>query len=145
MNRTVKYVLLFLLFDAVLVGGYFLVRALKGGGSADPVTAWLAIDEAYQPRDDVETFIKTDAENRGALPVFIRNHGADPKILGRFRGKQFARPNVSVLGMYFKGLDDWKLVDIKYKNENDREIVRTVLYVFARRQWTVGDTGTLIE
>ena len=41
------------------------------------------------------------------------------------------------------GLDDWTLVDVKYKNEKQQEIARTILYVNVKNQWRVGDSGTL--
>jgi hypothetical protein len=145
MSRTVRGLLLFLLFDALVVGGYFLIRSMGGGRDAAEEKSWTTIDEAYTPRGAVEEFIKSDAAAREALPVEIRNYGQDAKVLGRFRGKQFARPTENVLSMFFKGLDDWTIVDIRYKNENDRQVSRTVLYVLADRQWKVGDTGTLIR
>jgi hypothetical protein len=146
MSKTVKYIVAFLIFDAVVIGAYFGYRVLSRGGKVDlGAVPWVTVDEAFEPRNEVEAFIKTDAENRGALPVFIRNHGDEEKILKRFKGRELARPSASVLAMFFKGLDDWMLVDIKYKAENDRDVIRTVLYVFANKQWKVGDTGSLIQ
>ena len=86
-----------------------------------------------------------DAANRGALPVYIRNYGHDPKALKRFKGRQFAQPSENVLALFFRGLDDWMLVDIRIKGENDREAVRTMLYILAAGQWKVGDSGTLLK
>jgi hypothetical protein len=37
------------------------------------------------------------------------------------------------------------LVDIRIKGENDREAVRTMLYILAAGQWKVGDSGTLLK
>ena len=146
MNKTVKFLIYFLIFDAVVGGGYFAYRALKGGGGMDLAAVdWVTIDEAYAPKDAVEEFIKNDAQMRDALPVFIKNYGHDPKVLAKFKGKQFARPSAAVLGMYFKGLDDWKIVDIKYKTETEREALRTMLYVFENKLWKVGDTGALLK
>ncbi len=142
MSRFARYLLLFLLFDALVVGGYLL---LKGKGGAAAETAWTVLDEATAPRGAVEEFIKADAANRGALPVYIRNYGHDPKMLKRFKGRQFAQPTENVLALFFKGLDDWMLVDIRIKGENDREAVRTMLYVLAAGQWKVGDSGTLLK
>jgi hypothetical protein len=142
MNRTVRYLLLFLAFDALVVGGYFLIRSMGGGRAAEEVP-WTVVDESYTPRGEVEEFIKADAERQGALPIQIRNYGRDGKVLGRFRGKQFARPTESVLALFFKGLDDWTVVDIRYKTETEREVVRTMLYVHDGGQWKVGDSGTL--
>lgn len=42
------------------------------------------------------------------------------------------------------GLDDWMLVDIRYKSESEREIIRTILYLSIRGVWKVGDSGTLV-
>ena len=146
MGKTAKYVILFLIFDAVVIGGYFGLRALRGGGgSVLDAYDWVTIDESYVPKNDVETYIKGDAESRGALPVFIKNYGSNEKVLRRFKGKQYAKPTVSLLNMLNQGLDDWMLVAIRYTNENEREVNRTVLYLFVRKQWKVGDSGTLIR
>jgi hypothetical protein len=142
MSRFARYLLLFLLFDALVVGGYFLLKGKGGGAEEQP---WTVLDEASAPRGAVEEFIKADAANRGALPVYIRNYGHDPKTLKRFKGRQFAQPTENVLALFFKGLDDWMLVDIRIKGENDREAVRTMLYVLAAGQWKVGDSGTLLK
>jgi hypothetical protein len=37
------------------------------------------------------------------------------------------------------------LIDIKYMNEKDQEILRTVLYVEVEGNWRVGDSGSLLE
>jgi hypothetical protein len=145
MNKTTKIIIIFLLIDALGVGAYFLSRALKGGGTKAADVPWTTIDEAYQPANAVEEFIKTDARNREALPVYIRAYGKDARILRKFKGREFAQPNERVLALFFKGLDDWMVVDIKYKTESQREVVRTMLYVLDGGQWKVGDTGTLVE
>ena len=112
----------------------------NGPGAFD----WVMMDESYIPKNDVETFIKTDAENRGALPLYIRNHGSDKQALSLFKGRQYAGPSPNALEMLNQGLDDWMLVDIKYKTENEREVIRTVLYLSIRGVWKVGDSGTLV-
>jgi hypothetical protein len=146
MSRTVRYLMYFLIFDAVVIGAYLGLKALRGGGSsALDAYSWVTIDENYQPKNDVESFIKNDAEVRGALPVFIKNYGHDAKALKRFKGKQFAEPSEHVLSLFFKGLDDWMLVEIKYQTGAEREVVRAVLYVFSEKQWKVGDTGTVLK
>jgi hypothetical protein len=143
-SKNVKYLLYFLAFDAVVAGAWLGLKALKGGGAA-AVVDWVTIDEGYAPRNVVEEFIKNDAEVRSALPVEIRNYGRDKKILDRFKGRQFAQPTENILSMFFKGLDDWMVVDIKYKNDKERDVQRTMLYVLAAGRWTVGDTGTLLK
>jgi hypothetical protein len=147
MSKTARLIVYFLAFDALVAGAYFGYRALsKGGGAASlEDVPWVTVDEAYQPANEVEAFIKTDAENRGALPVYIRNFGADEKVLKRFRGRELAKPTENVLNLFFKGMADWMVVDIKYKSENDRDVVRTVLYVLQNKQWRVGDSGSLIQ
>lgn len=145
MNKTVKYLIYFLAFDAVAVGGYFAFKALTGGGGAPAAVDWVTIDESYAPKNAVEEFIKADAGVRGALPVQIRSYGRDKKVLARFKGKQFAQPSENVLSLFFKGLDDWMVVDIRYKTGNERDVLRTILYIFADKRWTVGDTGTLMK
>jgi len=146
MGKAVKVLILFLIFDALVIGAYFGFKALKGGGgSVLDAYAWVTIDEAYVPKNEVEAFIQTDAENRGALPVYIKNYGANAKVLGRFKGKQYAQPGVNVLNMLNRGLDDWMIVEIKYQTETEREVIRTLLYLYIQKQWKVGDTGTLIR
>jgi hypothetical protein len=121
------------------------LAAVRCGGTKAEAVPWVTIDESYAPRNAVETFIKSDAEVRGALPVEIRNYGRSAKVLGRFKGRQFAQPSENVLVLFFKGLDDWMVVDIKYKSESERDVQRTVLYVLSAGRWTVGDTGTLMK
>ena len=106
---------------------------------------WIQIDENYTPQNYVEEFIKNDSEQRGIFPVNIRNYGRDVSILRRFRGTNFAKPNEAALKMAYPDLEDWMLIDIKYKNEKDQEILRTVLYVQVEGNWRVGDSGTLLE
>lgn len=105
---------------------------------------WVMVDETFIPTNDVETFIKTDAENRGIIPVYIKNYGSNEKALNLFKGNQYARPGRNTLEMLNQGLDNWMLVDIRYKAENEREVIRTVLYLSIQGRWKVGDSGTLI-
>ena len=131
------------LFAATLLTAAFSCSSSTGGqgtGGAE----WVMMDESYVPKDDVEAFIKADAVNRGALPLFIRNHKSDKRALSGFKGRQYAGPSPRTLEMLNPGLDDWMLVDIRYKSESEREIVRTVLYLSIRGVWKVGDSGTLI-
>jgi hypothetical protein len=146
MSKAARYLVYFLIFDAVIAGAYFLLKSSgRGGRSSAAEYPWVTIDAAYVPKNAVEEFIKSDAEVRGALPVEIRNYGRDAKILAMFKGRQFAKPKENVLAMFFKSLDDWMLVDLRYKTENEREALRTVLYIFAEKQWRVGDTGILLK
>jgi len=144
MNRFVKYLIIFLAVDIVLVGLYF---AFKGGGkSRSPLLdyEWVEINDYYTPEDYVEEFIKNDAMQRDALPVSIKNYGKNQAILKRFRGKNFAKPRETDLRMMYRGLEDWKLIDLKFK-ERDREVLRTILYIMIKGEWSVGDTGTLVR
>ena len=145
MNKTVKIIVIFLLVDALAVGGYFLYKAIRGGKGEKADLAWVTIDENFRPSDAVEEFIQNDARNRKALPVYLRSYGHDARVLKRFRGRQFAQPTENVLSLFFKGMDDWMIVDIKYKTENEREVIRTMLYIFVDKQWRVGDSGTLMN
>jgi hypothetical protein len=131
---------------AFLVGGAFLAgsSACRKGAQADDY-AWTTIDENYSPQNYVEEFIKNDSEQKGIFPVEIRNYGKDVSILRRFRGTNFAKPNEAALNMAFPGLEDWMLIDIKYKNEKDKEVLRTVLYVEVEGAWRVGDSGGLLK
>jgi hypothetical protein len=106
---------------------------------------WTTIDESYTPKNYVEQFIKSDAEQKGIFPVYIRNYGKDPAILKRFRGTNFARPAVAALNLAYRGLDDWLLLEIKYRNEKQQEVLRAVLYVEIGGNWKVGDSGALLK
>jgi hypothetical protein len=128
-------------FAAVLAAGL----TSCGPGSTPEDFEWTTIDEYYTPANYIEEFIKADAEQKEILPVYLRSYGKDPAILKRFRGTNFARPNEAALNMAFRGLGDWLLVDLKYKNEKDQDVQRTVLYVEIGGSWRVGDSGTLLK
>jgi len=130
----------------LIVGVAFIAGSggCRKGSLADDYE-WTTIDESYTPQNYVEEFIKNDSEQKGIFPVNIRNYGKDVSILRRFRGTNFAKPNEAALNMAFPGLEDWMLIDIKYKNEKDQEILRTVLYVQIEGAWRVGDSGSLLK
>jgi len=147
MNKTVKILVIFLAIDAVIAGFYFGIKAISSSSDGSPTDAyeWKTMDEAYQPVDYVEQFIKDDASGKGIFPVQIRNYGRNGDVLKRFKGKNFARSSESNLNLAFPGLDDWTLIDVKYKNEKGMEVSRTILYVSIKNQWRVGDSGKLIK
>jgi hypothetical protein len=147
MNKTLRALIYFLIFDAIAVGAYFGIKALGSGGSADPTAGvdWVTMDEAYQPAAEVEQFIKTDAEANGLLPLQFRNFGRSPAVLKRFRGAKLVGAGVAVLEMQFKDLQDWAVVELWVKTADGREIRRTVLYVLTGNAWKVGDSGRLGE
>jgi len=152
--------------SALAIGGTF---ACKGKGGDVSQYQWVTIDEKYAPKNAVEEFIKNDAEVRDSFPIQIKSYGNDPKILKRFKGSRFAQANKNVLGMFFKGMEDWMIVDLKWKVKSARkleqpveqqeeqkieqkeepkkelEAKRTMLYIFAGGKWTVADSGTLLE
>jgi len=135
------------IFIAVLLVGVAFIAGSSGcrkGSQADDYQ-WITIDENYTPQNYVEEFIKNDSEQKGIFPVSIRNYGKDTSILRRFRGTNFARPNEAALNIAFPDLEDWMLIAIKYKNEKDREILRTVLYIQVEGSWRVGDSGSLLK
>ena len=146
MNKVLKVVLIFLAIDAAAVGIYFGFRAL-GGPSKSPQDdyAWVTMDETYQPRNAVEDFIKADASAKRLFPVLIRDYGRNVDVLKRFRGTSVAQANEAVLDMAFRGLEDWMLVDLMYKNEKERDVQRTMLYVQIGGRWKVGDSGRLMK
>lgn len=146
MNRILKIVVIFLVMDALAAAVYFGVKALntKGPNPQDEY-AWVAVDENYPPRNPVEEFIKTDAEQKKLLPIHLKNYGRNAAILKRFRGTAFAGANEAVLDMAYRGLQDWMLVDLKYKDEKERDIQRTMLYVQIGGQWKVADSGQLMK
>jgi hypothetical protein len=147
MNKTVKILVIFLAIDAVIAGFYFGIKAISSSSGESPADAyeWKTMDEYYQPADYVEQFIKDDASEKGIFPVQIRNYGRNGDVLKRFKGKNFARSSESSLNLAFPGLDDWTLIDVKYKNEKEMEVARTILYISIKNQWRVGDSGLLMK
>ena len=79
MNKTTKILIGFLIFDAVVVAGYFASRSLSGP-SQEPAV-WKTIDQAYVPEDEVEAYIKDDAVAKELLPVQVKNYGRNRKAL----------------------------------------------------------------
>ena len=147
MNKALKIVVIFFVIDAAAVAVYFGIRALSGGRGSSPqdAYAWITVDESYQPRNSVEKFVKADAVQKGLLPVYLKNYGRNADVLKKFRGTKFAGANEAVLEMAYRGLRDWMLIDLKYKNEKARDIQRTMLYIQIGGQWTVADSGRLVK
>jgi hypothetical protein len=146
MNKTVRIVIYFLIFDAVVIAGYFGLRSLRARGpSGSEKYEWVTIDANYTPKDYIEEYIKTDSEAKGTFPVYLRNYGKDPSVLKKFKGSNFAGPSEAVLNMSYKGMEDWKLVEVKYTNEKKKEVRRTILYVMFGGTWRVGDSGKLMK
>ena len=146
MNKK-RIIILYVIMIVVLAIGYFIYKSfvLSPSPKYAQEYEWAVIDEYYTPKDLVETFIKQDALARNNLPINIINYGDDTSILRRFRGKRFAGPTEAQLSMMFRGLEEWKLVDIMYKTEKDQEVKRTVLYVYVNGEWSVGDSGQLAK
>jgi len=147
MSKPLRLLLIFLLIDAVAAGVYFLVKGSGSGSGADPTKdfAWTTIDAAYQPATELEQSIKTDYEEKGLLPFQLRNYGRSAAVLKIFRGSKLAGAGVPVLEMTFKGLEDWAVVDIWIKGEDNRDIRRRVLYILHENAWKVVDSGRLVE
>jgi hypothetical protein len=128
------------------VGLYFGIKAMSGPSkSPQDEYAWATMDENYQPRNAVEEFIKADAAEKHLFPVLIRDYGRNVEVLKKFRGTSVAKANEAVLDMAFRGLQDWMLIDLMYKNEKERDVQRTMLYVQIAGQWKVGDSGRLMK
>jgi len=106
---------------------------------------WVTIDEFYIPEDYVEEFIKNDSAEKDLLPIQIKNYGSNTSVLRKFKGKNFAGPTEAQIKMMYNGLGEWKLIDLKYKNKEKKDIQRTILYVYINGDWTVGDSGMLTE
>jgi hypothetical protein len=145
MSKPLRMLVIFLLIDAVAVGVYFLAKG--SGPGADPTKdfVWTTMDAYYQPATELEQSIKTDYEEKGLLPFQFRNYGRTAAVLKKFRGSKLVGAGVPVLEMTFKGLEDWAVVDIWIKGENNREIRRTVLYILLENEWKVADSGRLVE
>lgn len=147
MSKTLRILIIFLVVDVVVLGVYFGVKALRSGRAGNRVeeAAWTTMDAAFQPMTELEEFLKTDYEEKDLLPLQFRNHGRNPAVLKRFRGSKLVGAGVPVLEMTFKGLEDWAIMEIWIKGEDDREIRRTILYVLTANEWKVGDSGRLAD
>lgn len=147
MSKSLRILIIFLVFDAVAVGAYLGIKALGSGGAPDPTAdaAWTTMDENFQPSTELEQFVKTDAEDNGLLPLQFRNFGRSAAVLKKFRGAKLAGASVAVLEMQFKGLEDWAIAELRIKTEDGREIRRTVLYILTANAWKVGDSGRLAD
>ncbi len=106
---------------------------------------WMTIDEFYIPEGYVEEFIKNDSAEKGLLPIQIKNYGNNTTILRKFKGRNFAGPTEAQIKMMYNGLGEWKLIDLKYKNKENKDIQRTILYVYVNGDWKVGDSGVLTK
>ena len=145
MNKVVKIVLIFIMVDIVIIGGYFGYKAIFSDGSISQEYDWVRMDAYYSPQDYIEEFIMKDSAAKDLFPVFIKNYQKDKKMLRKFRGKNFAGPNESTLRMKYRDMEDWQLVELKYKEKNEREITRAILYIHEDGVWKVGDSGKLIN
>jgi len=147
MSKPLRLLLIFLLIDAVAAGVYFLAKGSGSGSGADPTKdfAWTTLDAYYQPATELEQSIKTDYEEKGLLPFRFRNYSRNAAVLKKFRGSKLVGAGVPVLEMTFKGLEDWAVVDIWIKGEDNREIRRTVLYILHENVWKVADSGRLVD
>ncbi|HSA96970.1 MAG TPA: hypothetical protein VLJ16_13030 [Acidobacteriota bacterium] len=147
MSKPIRVLVIFLAFDILIAGIYFLARGSKSGSGAGPTTGyeWVTMDESTQPGSELEQFIKTSSEESGYLPLQFKNYGANAAVLKKFRGAKMVGAGKSVLEMTFPGLEDWAIVDIWIKNGAGREIRRTVLYVLTGNAWKVGDSGRLAD
>lgn len=147
MSKALRVLVIFLVFDAVVVAAYFGIKALGSGRAADPTAGveWVTMDASYQPASELEQVIKTDYEEKELLPLQFRSFGRSASVLKKFRGSKLVGASVSVLEMQFKGLEDWAIVDLWIKSEEGREIRRTVLYVLTANAWKVGDSGRLAD
>jgi len=145
MSPTVKILAIIVICAVVAIGGYLLYRGQVAQARAAEEVVWETVDQNYAPQDDVEAYIKDDAIAKGLLPVYIRNYGNNRKVLGRFKGTNYAQPREGVLAAMNPGLEDWKLIEIKYKAANGLEVLRAVLYVKSTGAWSVVDSGTMME
>jgi len=148
MKKFIKILNILLIIGSVAIGALAIIglTACKGKGSVSSGYDWVTIDKNYNPQNTIEEFLRDDAAAKGYLPVYIKNYGKNKKILRQFKGKRFAQTNnETVLEMQFKGMEDWMIIDLKYKNEKEQEVKRTLLYINVRGKWMLGDSGTLLE
>jgi len=147
MSKALKIIIIIIIIDLVVLGGYFGFKLLSSKKSQPDTNEyeWVRVDEYYSPKDYIEEYILKDSQAKELLPVFIKNYGRDKKVLNRFRGKNFVSPSEAQMKLQYRSLADWQLIDLKYTDENEREIKRTILYVHENGSWKVGDFGILIQ
>jgi len=147
MNKVIKIIIVIIIVDLVVFGGYFAYKLFFTGnsGSTDETFDWVTIDMDYTPGDIIEEYIKNESAAQGVLPVSIKNYGKNKKMLKKFKGTKLAGPNEFNLKMTFPDMEDWKLIELKYKDDQDREVHRTILYIYKDGGWIVGDSGSLMN
>jgi hypothetical protein len=147
MSKPIRILAIFLLVDILGLGIYFLAKGMKSRSGEDLTKGydWVTMDAYAQPATELEQFIKTDYDEKGLLPIQYRNYGRNSAILKKFRGSKLVGASVSVLEMTFRGLEDWAVVDIWIRGEDNRDIRRTVLYVLNENEWKVADSGRLVD
>jgi len=147
MSKLARILVIFLLVDVIGLGVYLLVKGSRSTSGADPTDGyeWMTMDAYAQPATELEQFIKTEYEGKGLLPIQYRNYGRSAAVLKRFRGGKLVGASVSVLEMSFRGLEDWAVVDIWVRGEDNRDIRRTVLYILNENEWKVADSGRLVD
>ncbi len=147
MSKALKIIIIIIIIDLVVLGGYFGFKLLSSKKSQSDTNEyeWVRVDEYYSPKDYIEEYILKDSQAKELLPVFIKNYGRDKKVLNRFRGKNFVSPSEAQMKFQYRSLEDWQLIDLKYTDENEREIKRTILYVQENGSWKVGDFGVLTQ
>jgi hypothetical protein len=147
MNKVMKIIVVIIIVDLVVFGGYFAYKLFLKGDSKDneEVFEWVTVDENYYSEDAIEEYIKNESSAQGLLPVSIKNYGKNKKVLKKFKGTKLAGPNEFNIKMVYSDMEDWKLIELKYKDSQDREVHRTILYIYTDGEWIVGDTGSLMD
>lgn len=146
MNKVMKIIVVIIIVDLVVFGGYFAYKLFfnRDSKGTKEIFEWATIDENYYPQDVIEEYIKNESSAQGLLPVSIRNYGRNKDKLKQFKGTKLAGPNEFNIKMVYPDMEDWKLIELKYKDSQDREIHRAILYIYTRGKWIVGDTGSLM-
>ncbi len=134
-----------LLAGAAALACVLAAAACGGGKSPAEEYAWVTVDASYAPKNSIEEYLKNDAVEKGLLPFTLRDYGRSAAVLKKFRGVKFAGATPTVLEMTFPGLEEWILVDIRYQNEKERDVQRTMLYVKSGGQWRLADSGRLMK
>jgi len=142
-----KIIVIIIIVDLIVFGGYLSYKLFFSGNSeeTEELIDWVMIDENYSPKDYIEEYIKNDSAAQGLLPVYIKNYGDNKKVLKKFKGAKLAGPNEFNMKMVFPDMEEWKLLELKYTDNKDREIQRTILYIYQNGEWTVGDIGDIIK
>lgn len=141
MRKSVKILIIFFVILAIAIGGYLGFHKIFSNKqqTSSEYGKWIKIDRNYKPGDGVESVVKQYAQEENIYPFLIRKI-KDPSLFGQFKGflaSGLTEEDIKESDYY----QDWVIVDLKYKDENGKEVYRRALFVqVADGKWGVIDS-----